>query len=190
VGEMIKLYLIHGWGGSPDNEGWFSWLREECNKRGIELIIPEMPNTDAPKIDEWLGKMKEVVVDLNEDSYFVGHSIGCQAIMRFLELLSDGAKVGGVIFIAGWFDLIEECYQNEEERAIAKPWIEIPIDTEKVKQHSDEFFAIFSTNDDCVPLSDSELFKNKLNAEIIIKEDEGHFNETKEINEIIEFISK
>ena len=39
-------------------------------------------------------------------------------------------------------------------------------------------------------LKDSELFEKKLNAKIIIKEDEGHFNNTSKINEIINFIDK
>lgn len=184
--KMVKIYLVHGWGGSPHGEGWFGWLMQECEKRNIELIIPEMPNTNNPKINEWVGKMKDIV-EVSEETYLVGHSIGGQAIMRFLEGLDDG-KIGGVVFVAGWFNLLETAYEDEGEREIAKPWLETPIDCEKVKENVGGVLAIFSTNDDCVPVSDSKLFEERLGAEIIIKENEGHFNETKEIKEIIDFV--
>ena len=184
---MTKIYLIHGWGGNPNNEGWFGWLDKECEKLEVELIIPEMPNTNFPKIEEWIGKIKEVV-DLNDGAYFVGHSIGSQAIMRYLEQFSGDLKVKGLIFIAGWFNLLEASYENDEDRKIMKPWLEAHIDFEKIKKLTDNILCIFSDNDPYVPLSDSEIFKEKLGAEIIIKENEGHFNTTQEIPEILEVV--
>lgn len=186
---MKRIYLIHGWGGSPDSEGWFSWLKEECIKRNIELIIPEMPDTNNPKINEWVGKLREVV-EPDKETYLIGHSIGCQTILRYIEGLEEEVKIKGVILIAGFFNLLESAYENEGEKEIAKPWLETPINCEKVKEHVGKILAIFSTDDDCVPVSDSEIFKDKLGAEIIIKENEKHFNKTKEIKEIIEFIEK
>jgi len=186
---MTKIYLIHGWGGGPSREGWFGWLGRECEKRGIELIIPEMPDTNYPKIEGWVAKIKEIV-DLNDDVYFIGHSIGAQAIMRYLEQLSEDLKVKGLIFIAGWFNLLEASYENDEDRKTMKPWLENTIDFEKIKIFTDNILCIFSNNDPCVPVSDSELFKEKLGAKVIIKENEGHFNTTQEIPEIIEFITK
>lgn len=186
---MKKVYLIHGWGGSNSSEGWFGWLKRELEAKDIELVIFPMPNTNNPKIEEWVGYMEEHVKDVDEETYFIGHSIGCQAILRYLEKLPEGKKVGGIIFIAGWFDLLEDCYESEEEKEIAQPWINTPINLEKVKEHTNKILAIFSDNDDCVPLSDEKLFKEKLNATTIVKNNEGHFNETQSIPEILSFIS-
>ena len=185
---MKKVFLIHGWGGSPNNKVWFGRLKKECRKRNIEFEFPEMPDTDYPKINEGIRKLNEL--DIDENSYLIGHSIGNQAIMRYLEQLPKDKKVKGVVFVAGWFNLLNTAYENEEEKEIARPWLENPIDYEKIKEHVDRILAIFSTDDDCVPVSDSEIFEEKLGAEIIIKENEGHFNETPEIKEIIEFIEK
>jgi len=189
---MKKVYLIHGWGGSDSNEGWFGWLKKELKKRNIEIVSFNMPNTDYPKIKEWVGFLEKNIKnkDLDKETYFIGHSIGCQTILRFLEKLPKETKVGGSIFIAGWFNLKEASYEQEEEREIAKPWIQIPINLEKVKTHTKNFLAVFSDNDPCVPLSDSKIFKEKLNAKIVIKNNEEHFNETQEIKEIIDFIEK
>lgn len=187
--KMEKIYLIHGWGGNPNGEAWFPWLKEELEKKGYSLEIPEMPDTNNPKINEWVEKLKEIIKP-NNKTYLIGHSIGCQAILRYLEQLPEDSKIKGLIFVAGWFDLLETAYEGEEEKEIAKPWIETPIDLDKVKKHTDNILAIFSDNDSCVPLSDSEIFKEKLDAKIIIKNNEGHFNETQEIKEIIDFIEK
>jgi len=185
---MKKLYLIHGWGGSPSNEGWFGWLRKECEKRNIQIEIPQMPNTDEPKIEEWVGLL-ETFKDINEETYFIGHSVGAQTILRFLEKLPEGKKVAGVAFVAGWFNLKEEIYGEEgeeETKEIAEPWIKTPINYDKVKSHTENFIAIFSDDDPYVPVSDEKLFRERLNAKIIMKENEGHFNESREIPELLE----
>lgn len=188
---MTRIYLIHGWGGTPSSEGWFGWLMKECKKRDIELIIPEMPNTDYPKVDEWVGKLKEIV-KFDEDVYFIGHSIGAQAIMRYLEGVSEDVKVKGLVFVAGWMKIDEEILleEGEEELEIAKPWMEAPIDFDKIKNVAGKVLCLFSPNDPFKTLSNADLFKEKLNAEIVVKENEGHFNETQEIKEIMEFVDR
>ena len=186
---MKKVYLIHGWGGSSRG-GWFDWLKQELPKMNIKVDALEMPNTDYPKIEEWVGYLMNTVKEIDEETYFVGHSVGCQAIMRFLEKLPESIKIKGCVFVAGWFNLKEEASEDDEDLKIARPWLETPIDFEKVKQHTNNFLAIFSDNDPYVPLSDKEIFKEKLNAEIIVKNNQGHFNEAEKIEEALKFILK
>ncbi len=52
---MKKIYLIHGWGGSDSSEGWFGWLKEKAKEKEFEVISFNMPNTDKPVIEEWVG---------------------------------------------------------------------------------------------------------------------------------------
>ena len=184
---MKKVYLIHGWGGTGEG-GWFDWLKEKLKESNIMVDSLEMPNTDKPKIEEWVGYLNNTVKEIDEETYFVGHSIGGQAILRFLEKLPEGIKIGGCVFVAGFFNLKEETYEFEADREIAKPWIETPINLEKVKDHTNNFLAIFSDNDPYVPLSEVEKFKKELDAKTIIKNNEEHFNKTMEIPEILEFI--
>ena len=186
---MKKVYLIHGWGGSSRG-GWCDWLREEVEEKGAKVIAFDMPETNSPKIDKWVGFLENNAKDFDGEIYFVGHSIGCQTIMRFLEKLPEDIKVKGCVFVSGWFNLKEEASEDDEDLKIAKPWLETPIDFEKVKKHCDNFLAIFSDNDPYVPLSDKELFKEKLNAEIIVKNNKEHFKEVEQIDEVLEFILK
>jgi hypothetical protein len=169
-----RVFMIHGWGGQPD-VGWMLWLKKELEKKGFEVIAPQMPNTEKPKIEEWVGFLEQKVDEPDENTYFVGHSIGCQTILRYLEKLPENKKVGGALFVAGWFNLKPEATEDGEDAEIAKPWIETPIDCKKVLTHTKKFIAIFSDNDPFAPVEDSELFKKRLGAKIIIEHNKGHF---------------
>ena len=173
---MKKVVIVHGWGGNSKCD-WIPWLKQELEKRGFEVVAPNFPNSDEPEIDTWVGKLREVVKNVDVNIFFVGHSIGCQAILRFLEKCSE--KVGKVILVAPWMHLNEEVINEEGEdvREIARAWVETPIDFERVRKMSDKFVCIFSDDDPYVPLSDEEIFKRELNAETIVESGQGHFNE-------------
>lgn len=177
---MKRVIIVHGWGGKSD-VGWMGWLNNELTARGFEVIAKRMPNPDYPKIEDWVDYLKKIAGRVDEDTYFVGHSIGCQAILRYLENLSDNKKVGGVFFVAGWFHL--DNLKTEEEKEVAKSWLETPINFYKIKPKVQKIFALFSDNDPWVPVSDSKIFKQKLGAEVIIEKGRGHYieSETKEI---------
>lgn len=182
---MKKVYLIHGWGGNSSSEPWFSWLKNEFRKKNIELVIFDMPETDEPKIESWVGYMEKNIKDIDDKTSFIGHSIGCQTILRYLEKLPKHVKIGKCVFVAPWFDLIN---QEEEEMIIAHPWTTTKIDFSRVLIHCSKFLAIFSSDDPYVHLDQVEKFRKNLGAKVIIKKNQGHFNETKEIQEIIGFL--
>jgi predicted alpha/beta hydrolase family esterase len=150
-----------------------------------------MPNTDEPKIEEWIGFLGENIKNIDNETYFIGHSIGCQAVLRHIETLPDDVVVGGCILVAPWMELDKNTIEEEGEEVveIARPWMETPIDFKKIKKHTDKFLAIFSDNDPYVPLSEINLFEKELGAKIVVKNNEEHFNETEKIEEIINFIA-
>lgn len=173
---MKKAYLIHGWEGNPENY-WFPWLKSELESRDFEVVAPEMPNSDEPKIQPWIEKLKSTLQP-DENTVLVGHSIGCQTIMRYLQDLDS--KLDRVIFVAPFFHLNN--LEDQESKEIAKPWLETPIDLEAVKEKANSFTAIFSDNDPFVPLSDKDIFQSALGAKIIVEHDKNHFDEG--INEL------
>jgi predicted alpha/beta hydrolase family esterase len=185
---MKKIYLIHGWGGTGSG-GWFDWIKEEMKDRA-EVYSFDMPNTEEPKIEEWIDFLKENVKELDEETYFIGHSVGSQAVLRYLETLDSNIKIKGCIFVAPWMELDKTTIEEEGEEGveIARPWMETPIDFEKVKKHTNNFLCILSDNDPYVPLDEAEKFKERLGAKTIIKHNHGHFNETIEIPEISQFL--
>jgi hypothetical protein len=176
-----RVFIIHGWDGYPE-EGWFPWLKKELEKNGYQVQIPAMPNPSEPKIESWVPHLAEIIGEVNENTFFVGHSIGCQTILRYLENLPADQKIGGAVLVAAWFKLVN-LGANEEKR-IAKPWLETPINTEKIKQHTDKFVAIFSDNDGWVSMDNKEVFEKRLNAKTIIEHQKGHFSGSDNINEL------
>jgi predicted alpha/beta hydrolase family esterase len=73
---------------------------------------------------------------------------------------------------------------TDEEKEIAKPWLETPIDFAKLKQHTKKFFAVFSDNDDVVPQENKKLFEERLGAKTAIEHDKGHFSGGDEVKEL------
>jgi len=174
---MARVFIVHGWGGH-EKEGWFPWLKNKLEEKGFEVFVPTMPDTNHPRIDAWIDHLKEVVGEVDQDTHFVGHSIGCQTIMRFLEQLPEDAKVGKLVFVAGFFTLTEAAYETEGDREIARPWIETPINTDKIKSHAQKIKVILSDNDPYVDHNENKaLFEKKLDADVSIEHEKGHLSE-------------
>ena len=178
-----RVFIIHGWDGYPE-EGCFPWLKNELTKKGFAVFTPAMPESLNPRIDTWVSFLKKQVGEPDENTYLVGHSIGAQTILRYLESLPRGVKIGGVVLLAGWIHLTDEAFEDEEDKEIAKPWLETPINWDSVKGHSDDFVAIFSDDDDVIPIGDVEIFKEKLDAKIIIEHRKDHFSGSSGIKEL------
>jgi len=169
---MQRVFLIHSWGGSPKND-WMPWAKKALTEKGFEVYVPEMPDTENPKIRPWVSKLAESVGEARADDILIGHSIGCLAVLRFLETLKDDEKVGKVILVAPWQYLTLD---KNENPAIAVPWIDNPIDYEKIKSKADTITTVFSDNDPWVPYQKNlEFFTEKLNPEVITKHEMGHF---------------
>jgi predicted alpha/beta hydrolase family esterase len=166
-----RVFIVHGWDGTPD-EPLHVWLKKEFESKGFEVFVPTMPETSYPRIGPWIGHLADIVGAVDEDTYFVAHSIGSQAVLRYLETLPEGVKVGGAAFIAPWFTL-----QNIEETDVVEPWLNTPIYFEKIKSHTKKFFAVFSDNDTWVPIENKDLFGDALDAETMIETKKGHFTE-------------
>ena len=180
---MNKIYIVHCWDGTKD-DGWYPWLDDKISNENNEVIRFNMPNTAHPKIEEWVAELDKQVNDLGEKTYFVGHSIGCQTIMRYLERKNID-RIGGMLFVAPWLDLLLEAINDDESYNVAYPWIHTPIDFEKIKRITNKITCIFSNNDYFVSLTQQDVFK-KLNAKIVIVNDKGHISADDGVEELDE----
>ena len=165
-----RVFIIHRWGGNPSTD-WYQWLSNAIKSKGFDVFVPSMPNPDKPAIEEWVGAIGKNVSSIDENTYFVGHSIGCQAILRFLETVSGTA--GGVLLVAPWLHLKEAAYESEGDREIARPWIEEPINFGKIR--AKKIRIIMATGDPYVPVEDSKIFEEKLCASTDIMPVSTHF---------------
>jgi predicted alpha/beta hydrolase family esterase len=182
VATNKKIVVVHGWDGDI-NKGWFPWLKNTLEGHGFKVVMEQMPNSDKPQIELWTETLKKICGNVDEQTYFVGHSIGCQTILRMLEK-HESPKAGGAIFLAGWFNLKDYTYKEEPKlerikRKIADPWVNTRIDFTKIqpKFSPGSVTAIFSDNDPYVDLNNAEAFKQKFDARIIIENGMGHYEE-------------
>lgn len=168
---MKRVFIVHCWAGTPEMY-WYSWLASELEKRGCEVHVLAMPDTDSPEIGAWVSHLKESIGTLDDNTFFIGHSVGCQTILRYLE--TQKTPCGGALFVAGWFTL--QGLETQEEEKIAHPWLETPIQFEKAKKNLPESVALFSDNDPLVPLDNKDVFRAHLGSHVAIEHDKGHFD--------------
>ena len=169
---MKRVFIIHRWEGGPRDD-WRPWLKTELEKLGYQVFVPEMPDTDTPVIEKWVKHLAEIVGTPDSDTFFIGHSIGCQAILRYLETIDT--PVGGALFVAGWFNL--DNLEDDESKKIARPWIENPINTEKIKKILPKSTLIISDNDPYGAFEENKQKFKGLGSEIVVLHNAGHITE-------------
>lgn len=183
---MKQAYLVHGWGGNP-RELLHMLLTKKLKKQGYEVHALAMPNADEPTIEAWVAHLQKEVKNPDEETLLIGHSMGCQAIMRYLETLEEDMRVGACIFIAGWFDL--ENMESKEEKEIARPWIEVPLDFDAIKKRAGEIIVYISSNEfyGCIE-KNSKIFRDKLGANVVMIENMGHFTDDESEEKLAAFV--
>lgn len=180
-----RIFLIHGWGGSPQGD-WLPWARTELTNKGYEVIAPQMPNTDTPTISAWLDYLSDLVGDIQSSDIFIGHSIDCQTILRYLEKTRGVASK--VILVAPWFTLTN--LDSDEMWQIADAWLKTPMDFSQIKSKASKFITIFSDNDPWVPyLENKQLFHTNLSPEIITLHNRGHMTAEEEVTSLPEILT-
>ncbi len=180
-----RVFIIHGYGGFPE-ECWFPWLRKELVDRKFHVHVPPMPDPDNPSKEQWISYLEEFVGHCDEETYFVGHSLGCQTILRFMQKQLPMVKAGGAVFVAG-FEILGGNYdKSEEAQRVLDPWLEDPIHWEAIRGKLKHSTAIFSDNDDWVPLENVERFSRKLGAHTIVLHNRDHFSGSSGITELPE----
>ena len=165
---MKRVFIIHGYTGYPD-KNWFPWLKSELEKLGVQAIVLSMPHTEAPQLSEWLPYLQTQVGVADEETYFVGHSLGCVTIFRYLESLSEGIKIGGVVLVAGFSSPI---HFHELDN-----FFETPLNNEKIKTIAERIIAINSDNDPHVPYVQAEELRDRFDADLTTIHNGGHLNE-------------
>ncbi len=170
---MKRAFLVHGWGGSPERE-WFPWLKAELERNGFEVRVPALPDSDHPRIATWVPTLAAAVGTPDADTYFVGHSMGCQTIARYLAGLDDSTQVGGVVYVGGYFDSLT--LGEDEEVEVWDEWYNAPLDLSRVKAHAPRSIAIFSDDDPYVPFENAKRFEQELGSKIIVEHGQGHFS--------------
>lgn len=165
---MKRAVIVHCWGGGPDY-AWYPWVAKQLEAKEFEVLVPEMPDTEEPKLKKWLSHLEEVIGEPDEELVLIGHSLGCVTIMRYLETLPEDKKVGKVMLVAAFTDQIG--FKELEN------FFEKPLDYEKIKSKSvDGFVVLQSDNDPFVSEQYGVRLEEELGAVLLVKEDAEHMS--------------
>jgi predicted alpha/beta hydrolase family esterase len=172
---MERVFIIHGW-TTTNKQDWIPWAVKAISDKGYSVTAPLMPNTNYPLMSVWQQKMEAVVGKTKPTDIFIGHSLGCQAILRFLASQSNDTKVNKILLVAGAQKLSKEALPLPEDEKIFGPWRDKPINFTKVRKMANQIIAIFSDDDPWVLLEENApIYEKELGATIIVEKGKKHF---------------
>ena len=166
----MKLFLFHCWGGDG-RSCWSGWLQDKLRASGFEVLSPDFPDTNAPKLEKWLATARDQVpsFDPADKWVLIGHSLGCPTILRLLESFGPDEKAHAVILVAG--------FAKDLGISEIKNFVDKKFDWKKVKDKSKKFIIINSDNDPYIELKEGERLAKLLGGELIVEHNAGHINE-------------
>jgi hypothetical protein len=183
---MTKFFIIHGAYGNPE-ENWFPWLKKELEEQGHSVFVPKFPTPENQSLENWMKVLKKYEKDIDEDTIFIGHSIGSAFLLSILENIS--VKVKACFLISGFLNKLG----NPKFDKINKTFIDKEFDWSKIKNNCNKFYVFHSDNDPYVPLKEAENLADKLGTKITLIKGAGHFNEAagyKKFDLLLDYIKK
>ncbi len=159
------IYLIHGYTASPE-ANWFPDFRKQLESDTVAVHILKMPNSHQPDFEEWVNHMDNEIIDFDENSIFVGHSLGCVTALNYLSKYSS-KKIMGLYMISGFVEgsPIPELL----------PFVKNVLSYSKLIKQAAIRVAITAKDDDIVPYQYSTILAEKLEADLTILETGKHF---------------
>ena len=163
----MKVIILHGTGSSPDSY-WIPYITQNLQHRGYEVIVPVLPNTNNPTLEDSLEAALKLSYD--EETIVIGHSSGAALILSVLENLEVNIKQA--ILVAGFFEPLNPPHKE--------PMVQETYNWKKIKYNCENFIFINSDNDPwgCTDEVGIKLQK-KLGGKLVVLRGEGHMGSTK-----------
>jgi predicted alpha/beta hydrolase family esterase len=173
------IYLIHGYTANASSN-WFPSFKKEMENDNVTVCILEMPNSNAPRFNEWLEHLENKIVNYNENSIFIGHSLGCVSILNYLNTKQQ--KFKGLFLISGF----------SEESPIVEllDFIHTKINYDLIQRLVETRVSISAKDDDIIPFEYSERLAQKLNTDFILLDNGKHFIDRDGIYELPELVTE
>lgn len=159
---MLKVLILHGWGGSDDPH-WQAWLAGELAKDYGTVCFPLLDNPHFPSKNRWMKQVKGILNDFHPDV------VVCHSLANTL-----------------WFHLCHEGEISPVKRLllVAPPRLSCELETLKtffpldVPAHLYAQEAMLVTSDDDPYMSSEEAhaLQKALNVDMKVLPEGGHIN--------------
>ena len=118
--ECQRIVIVPGMGCTPVREcNWYAWLADQLEHDAsgrFTVILHDMPDPHGARESLWVPFIRESL-KVDEKTILIGHSSGCEAIMRLLE--KD--RVRGVILVAACHTDLGDANERASEY-FDRPW--------------------------------------------------------------------
>jgi peptidase E/predicted alpha/beta hydrolase family esterase len=163
-----KAIILHGTSGNSQNN-WLPWLKKKLEAKGWQVWTPNLPDSDQPNMKKYLSYLHaNLPFKIDENTTLIGHSSGSVAALGLLQSLPIITKIKRVILVSAFHtDLGWDKLQN---------LFNIPLDYNQIKTKAKQFIFIHSDNDPYVNLKEAQFLAKKLNGELRLIKNQGHFN--------------
>lgn len=136
----------------------------------MDVEIIAMPTPQTPKLDEWLNQLAQAAKDMDSDTYFVAHSLGCITLLRFLLRQTSSQPIGGLVLVSGFA-------QSLPTLPILDEFVEKPLDYDQLIQLASRRTGIAAKDDPIVPYAFSKELMEHIEGDFFEVDKGGHFLE-------------
>jgi hypothetical protein len=176
---MRRLRIVPRWGGNPESD-FYPWLARALAERSpaafSDVRALAMPNPSLPTIDGWVGRLStELDSATAPETVLLAHSVGCQALLRYLASLPDGVKYRGALLVAGWL-WIDKPWDS------IRPWLETSPDLARARAAVGEIVVLLSDNDPFTAdfEANKRAWEERARARVVVVPGAKHFNAPEE----------
>ena len=176
---MTQVYVIHGYTASPE-ENWFPWMLKKAEQEKVGLKVLRLDPSTTPRLEVWEQQMDEQIEEINENSIFIAHSLGCIATLHFLSKKLHQQKIKQLVLVAGFNGRLGRLDE-------VNPFIDAAeINFEFLKEQIQHRTVIYSQGDDRVLPKFSLEQAQSLEATVISAQHQGHFIDSEGCTELPE----
>lgn len=163
-----NIFIFHGTAGYP-GENWFPWLKGKLEEKGYKVIVPQFPTPEGQSLKAWLDVLDNYKEDINENSIFVGHSLGGVFLLCLLERLAHPVKAA---FFVGTPIGVRPILNYNQDSSFSG----FDFNWDKIRNKSNNFVVFHSDNDPYVSIGNGEQLAKKLGVDLSFIPNAGHFN--------------
>ncbi|MBS0878476.1 MULTISPECIES: alpha/beta fold hydrolase [unclassified Tatumella] len=162
-----RLFIVHGFMAAPEHH-WFPWLQQVAEQAGVVTEAPQLPESHSPQLSHWLESLESVVGEPDENTWLVGHSLGCITLLNYLNQRYPQAVTGGMILVSGFSEAVPGLEMLAD-------FVRQPVDNHRIISNVRQRAVIASLNDTIVPAAFSLRLSQQLAAPFYGIPDSGHF---------------
>lgn len=174
-----RLCILPRWAGHADSD-WYPWLRGELagSHPRLRVQMLELPTPAAPTIEGCVASLRRELGERLDDlrgTAIVGHSVGNQALMRWLAAMpATSTKLEQLVCVAGWWTI-------DQPWPTLLPWLE-PFAVERVREAVARTHVLLGDDDPYTRDYEANRaqWQTRLDARVEIVRGAKHFNAARE----------